>query len=97
MIKTEKGITEFDGTGSEIAADLASIMQAAVEKTPVQFLIALEAFRAIPNAPAMVKDKDAETKTRIEALAALLAILPKEELEAIKKKAEEGKHDETDN
>lgn len=80
MIKTEKGKTTFQGSAAEIAADLNSIMQTALEKAPVSFLIALEAF-SVPM-------KTEETVTdRQKALAVALSHLPKEELEALKKKA----------
>lgn len=94
MIKTEKGKTTFEGSLSEIAADLGAIMQAALEETPVPFLIALEAVseelmnaQVIKNTVTDPQKKTNEEQIRLEAFAAMLSHLPKEELEALKKKA----------
>lgn len=92
MIKTEQGETTMKGTRAEIATDLRCILQAAFDEAPLLLLIALEMFIE-PNAQAEDEDEDAETKMMIKALASVLSMLPKEELEALKKKAEEGKHD----
>lgn len=94
MIETNHGETTMKGTRAEIAADLRCILQAAMDEAPLLLLIALEMFIGEPNA--QVEDEDAETKMRIKALALALSQLPEEELEALKKKAEEGKHDGSD-
>ena len=93
MIKTEKGKTTFQGSDAEIAADLAAIIQAALENNPVLFLVALEAVCDERDAQERAKDRiDRQKETneeqiRLEAFAAMLSHLPKEELEALKKKA----------
>lgn len=84
MLKTEKGKTTFEGSASEIAADLVTIMQAALEETPVPFLMALETVSDELMNAQIVKDTVAD---RQKMLAAVLSQLPKEELEALKKKA----------
>ena len=84
MIKTEKGKTTFKGSRSEIAADLTCIMQSALEETPVPFLIALETFSEELMNAQIVKDTVTD---RQKMLAVVLSQLPKEELEALKKKA----------
>lgn len=93
MIKTEQGETTMKGTRAEIATDLRCILQAAFDEAPLLLLIALEMFIE-PNAQVEDEDGDAETKMRIKALALALSQLPKEELEALKKKAEEVKDEE---
>lgn len=87
MIETNQGETTIKGTRAEIAADLLCIFRAALDECPLLLLIALEMVSDEPNAQMEAKDKDAETKMRIKALASVLSLLPKEELEALKKKA----------
>lgn len=86
MIKTEQGEVLIKGTGVEIAADLLVIFKTALEEAPISLAVALMEFEN--NLTSMKAEK--ETEERIKALASVLSQLPQEELEALKKKAEEG-------
>ena len=93
MIKTNKGEIEMKGNGAEIAADLVTILDTAFEEFTLSLVIALEEFEKRANAKADEAEKETETKIRLEAFAAMLSHLPEEELEALKKRAEEGQND----
>ena len=89
MIKTENGDVKFRGTGGEIAGDLYAILDAALEEVPLLPAHALEEFQNKIKG----QKETSEEQIRLEAFAAMLSHLPKEELEALKKKAEEGQND----
>lgn len=86
MIKTERGEVLIKGNGVEIAADLLVIFNTVIEESPISLAAALMEFANNLTS----KKAEMETNERIKALASVLSQLPKEELEALKKKAEEG-------
>ena len=89
MIKTKDGTVEFDGRRSEIVGDIYAILEAAYLKTPMELYIAFELFSR--EDPKERKNKKKEEKdTRLQAFAAVLAAIPEEERELLKKKMEEG-------
>lgn len=90
MIKTNKGEIEMKGNGAEITADLLVILDTTLEEFPIALVIALTEFEKCVNTKADEAEKETETKMRLEAFAAMLSHLPEEELEALKKKAEDG-------
>lgn len=91
MIETNHGDITIKGNGLEIAADLLVIFNTVIEESPISLAVSLMEFEN--NLTSMMSEK--ETEKRIKALASVLSHLPEEELEALKKKAEEGKHDGT--
>ena len=85
MIKTEHGKLLIKGSSAEIAADLLIIFDAVIEESPMSLAAALMEFEE----NLVSKKAEAETNERIKALASVLTLLPQEDLEALKKKAEE--------
>lgn len=86
MIKTEHGELLIKGSTVEIAADLLIIFNTVIEESPMSLAAALMEFEE----NLVSKKAEAETNERIKALASVLTLLPQEDLEALKKKAEEG-------
>lgn len=90
MIKTKDGTVEFEGRRSEIIGDIYAILEAARLKAPMELYVAFELFSRedikIPKPKRCTEEKD----TRLQALAAVLAAIPEEERELLKKKMEEG-------
>lgn len=86
MIKTKNGTVEFEGTRPEIYADLVAILQAAYLKTPMEFYLALETFSRDDNN--LFKD-EIEKEKRSKAFTAILAAMPEEEREQLRKQVEE--------
>lgn len=87
MVKTDQGEIQYKRTGAELAADLVTILDTAFEEFTLSLVIALGEFEKRASTKADKAGKDAETKMRLESFAAALSRLPKEELEALKKKA----------
>ena len=92
MIETNHGEITIKGNGVEIAADLLVIFNTVIDESPISLAASLMEFEN--NLISMKAEM--ETNERIKALASVLSLLPKGEFEALKKKAEEGKHDGSD-
>ena len=92
MIETNHGEITIKGNGVEIAADLLVIFNTVIEESPISLAVSLMEFE---NKLTSMRAEH-ETEERIKALASVFSMMPKEELEALKKKAEEGKHDGSD-
>ena len=86
MIKTKNGTVEFEGTRPEICGDLFAILEAALLKTPVELYLALEMFGRDDNN--LFKD-EIEKEKRSKVFTAILAAMPEEEREQLKKQMEE--------
>ena len=85
MIKTKNGTVEFEGTRPEIYGDLFAILEAALLKTPMELYMALETFGRDDNN--LFKD-EIEKEKRSKVFTAILAAMPEEEREQLKKQME---------
>lgn len=85
MIKTKNGTVEFEGTRPEIYGDLFAILEAALLKTPMELYLALETFGRDDNN--LFKD-EIEKEKRSKVFTAILAAMPEEEREQLKKQME---------
>ena len=90
MIKTKNGTVEFDGRRNEIVSDIYAILEAAYLKTPMELYIAFELFSREDIKRPKPKRSTEEKDARLLALAEVLAAIPEEERELLKKKMEEG-------
>ena len=85
MIKTEHGKTHMEGSASDLADDFYCIMKTAFDKVPFILERALATLIHSEGAERMQEDDE---DARLEELAAMMSLLPPEELERIKKEME---------